>query len=93
MFYQLGTQKIVVLDRPLQLDALISKIEVDIVIVSKNAKISISQLASVFNCTQYVFDASNSLWKIGQWQKECEELHLRSYSVAEKGAFVLTENQ
>jgi competence protein ComEC len=93
MFYQLGTQKIVVLDRPLQLDALISKIEVDIVIVSKNAKISISQLASVFNCKQYVFDASNSLWKIGQWQKECEELHLRSYSVAEKGAFVLTENQ
>jgi competence protein ComEC len=49
-------------------------------------------LASVFNCRQYVFDASNSLWKIGQWQKECEELHLRSYSVAEKGAFVLTEN-
>lgn len=93
MFYQLGTQKIVVLDRPLQLDALISKIEVDIVIVSKNAKISISQLASVFNCKQYVFDASNSLWKIGQWQKECEELHLRSYSVPDKGAFVLTENQ
>ena len=93
MFYQLGTQKIVVLDRPLQLDALVSKIEVDMIILSKNPKIVISQLASVFNCKQYVFDASNSLWKIGQWQKECEELHLRSYSVAEKGAFVLTENQ
>ena len=93
MFYQLGSQKIVVLDRPLQLDALVSKIEVDMIILSKNPKIVISQLASVFNCKQYVFDASNSLWKIGQWQKECEELHLRSYSVAEKGAFVLTENQ
>ena len=92
MFYQIGSQKIVVLDRPMQLDALLSKIEVDLIIVSKNPKIDISQLASVFNCKQYVFDASNSLWKIGQWQKECEELHLRSYSVAEKGAFVLTEN-
>jgi competence protein ComEC len=92
IFYQLGAQKIVVMDRPLQLDAMVSKIDVDLIIVSKNPKIVISQLASVFNCRQYVFDASNSLWKIGQWQKECEELHLRSYSVAEKGAFVLTEN-
>ena len=93
MFYQLGTRKIVVLDRQIQLEALVSKIDVDMIILSKNPKIVISQLASVFNCKQYVFDASNSLWKIGQWQKECEELHLRSYSVAEKGAFVLTENQ
>ncbi len=93
MFYQIGSQKIVVLDRPMQLDALLSKIDVDMIILSKNAKIVISQLDSVFNCKQYVFDASNSLWKIGQWQKECEELHLRSYSIPDKGAFVLTENQ
>jgi competence protein ComEC len=93
MFYQIGSQKIVVLDRAMQLDALLSKIDVDMIILSKNAKIVISQLASVFNCRQYIFDASNSLWKIGQWQKECEELHLRSYSIPDKGAFVLTENQ
>ena len=92
LFYQLGNQKIVLIDRPMQMGSLVSKIDVDTIILSKNAKIVISQLASVFNCQQYVFDASNSLWKIGQWQKECEELHLRSYSVAEKGAFVLTEN-
>jgi len=92
LFYQLGNQKIVLIDRPMQMGSLVSKIDVDMIILSKNAKIVISQLASVFNCQQYVFDASNSLWKIGQWQKECEELHLRSYSVAEKGAFVLTEN-
>jgi len=92
LFYQLGNQKIVLIDRPMQWESLVSKIDVDMIILSKNAKIVISQLASVFNCEQYVFDASNSLWKIGQWHKECEELHLRSYSVAEKGAFVLTEN-
>ena len=92
LFYQLGNQKIVLIDRPMQMGSLVSKIDVDMIILSKNVKIVISQLASVFNCKQYVFDASNSLWKIGQWQKDCEELHLRSYSVAEKGAFVLTEN-
>ncbi|NDE11415.1 MAG: hypothetical protein EBZ95_12760, partial [Chitinophagia bacterium] len=77
LFYQLGNQKIVLIDRPMQMGSLVSKIDVDMIILSKNAKIVISQLASVFNCQQYVFDASNSLWKIGQW---------------EKGAFVLTEN-
>lgn len=92
LFYQLGRKKIIVLDRPLQFDALQSKIDVDMIIVSKNPQILIAQLASVFNCTQYVFDASNSLWKIGQWQKECEELHLRSYSVPNNGAFVTTEH-
>jgi competence protein ComEC len=90
MFYQLGSKKIILLDRPLQLEASQSKMDVDIIILSKSPKLFIAQLASVFNCRQYVFDASNSLWKIGQWQKECEELHLRSYSVSDNGAFVMT---
>jgi competence protein ComEC len=90
MFYQLGSKKIILLDRPLQLEASQSKMDVDIIILSKSPKLFIAQLASVFNCRQYVFDASNSLWKIGQWQKECEELHLRSYSVSANGAFVMT---
>ncbi len=91
MFYQLGSKKIILLDRPLQLEASQSKIDVDIIILSKSPKLFIAQLASVFNCRQYVFDASNSLWKIGQWQKECEELHLRSYSVSDNGAFVMSD--
>ena len=91
MFYQLGSKKMILVDRPLQLEVSQSKIDVDIIILSKSPKLFIAQLASVFNCRQYVFDASNSLWKIGQWQKECEELHLRSYSVSDNGAFVMTD--
>ena len=64
------------------------KTGIDVIIVSNNPIISIADLASVFDCRQYVFDASNSLWKIDKWRKECEELHLRSYSVPQKGAFV-----
>ena len=65
------------------------KINVDVIIISKNPKLYIPQLAQVFNCNQYVFDASNSLWKIEQWKKDCEELHLPFHSVPEKGAFIM----
>jgi competence protein ComEC len=68
---------------------LLQKINVDIIIISKSPKLYIPQLAAVFNCKQYVVDASNSLWKIGKWKKDCEELHLQLHSVPEKGAFIV----
>jgi competence protein ComEC len=36
-----------------------------------------------------VFDASNSLWKISKWKKECDALNLRFFSIKEQGAFVM----
>jgi len=45
------------------------------------------QFAQKPNCI--VFDASNSLWKIQKWKKDCEALNLRFHSVPEQGAFVL----
>ena len=67
---------------------LAEKIIVDYIIISKNPKIKIADLERTFECKKYIFDASNSLWKIGQWKKECEELHLHFHSVSEQGAFV-----
>jgi competence protein ComEC len=91
-FYYFGGKKVFIIDKPIQFGPVLQKISVDIIIISKSPKLYIAQLASVFNCGQYVFDASNSLWKIDKWQKDCEELHLRSYSVPEKGAFVADVN-
>jgi competence protein ComEC len=91
-FYYFGNKKIFVIDKPLRFEPMLQKTDVDIIIISKSPRLYIAQLASVFNCGQYVFDASNSLWKIDKWQKDCEELHLRSYSVPEKGAFVADAN-
>ena len=89
IFYQFGNKKVLVIDKPVLYEPLQQKIDVDIIVISKNPKLYISQLANVFNCKLYIFDASNSVWKIDQWQKDCSELHLRTYSVPEKGAFVL----
>jgi competence protein ComEC len=87
-FYQLGNTKVMVIDKAIQFEQVQQKMDVDVIIISKNPKLHIAQLASVFNCKHYVFDAANSLWKIVQWQKEANELHLNSYSVSAMGAFV-----
>jgi len=64
-----------------------NKIKVDAIIITKNPRIYMSQLANTFDCKQYVFDASNPLWKINKWKKDCDSLHLRHHSIPEKGAF------
>ena len=91
-FHQFGNMRVVVIDQPIQFEPVQQKVDVDIIIISKSPRLYIARLASVFNCGLYVFDASNSLWKIDKWEEDCEELHLRSYSVPEKGAFVADVN-
>ena len=88
-FYQFNNKKILLIDKPVVFEASQQKINVDYIIISKNPRLYISQLANVFNCGQIIFDGSNSLWKIDKWKKDCEQLHLRCYSVPDEGAFVM----
>ena len=88
-FYQFYGKKIVMIDTSVAYKPLSQKINVDYIIISKNAKIYITKLAAVFNCGIYVFDGSNPMWKIDKWKKDCEELHLRFHSVPEQGAFII----
>jgi competence protein ComEC len=87
-FYQFYNGRILLIDSAQNYFPLKEKIKLDYIIISKNPQVKISKLAQTFDCKSYVFDASNSRWKIGQWKKECEELHLHSHSVSDQGAFV-----
>ena len=87
-FYQLGSQKILVVNKPVLFEPLPKKIEVDIIILSKNPRLYIAQLAGIFNCRKYVFDASNSVWRINEWQKECKALNLNFHTTPTDGAFI-----
>jgi competence protein ComEC len=87
-FYQFHDKRILMIDSAVVYLPLTEKVYVDYIIISKNPKIFIPALAKVFNCHMYVFDASNSLWKIDKWKKDCEELHLRFHSVPAQGAFI-----
>ena len=89
IFYHFGNKKIMLIDKPLSFESSLAPVNVDIIIISKSPKLYIPQLAKVFNCSQFIFDASNSLWKIDKWKQDCDKLNLRFYSIPEQGAFVL----
>ena len=77
------------IDSSLQFHPLEKKVAVDLLLLSKNPGIKIAQLATAIKPSIIVFDASNSLWKIAGWKKECETLALPCFSIPEKGAFML----
>lgn len=78
---------VLVIDKPLHFPAVPHKIPVDLIILSGNPKIYLSQLFAVFDCKQYIFDSSNPLWKIRYWKKDADNLHLRHHTISEQGAF------
>ena len=88
MFYKFNNKKILVADTQLNFAPGIQKIQLDLIIISKNPKIRIASLAETFNCKLFVFDASNPAWKIEKWKKECRDLQLKYFSVPESGAFI-----
>ncbi|MBV9989275.1 MAG: ComEC family competence protein [Chitinophagaceae bacterium] len=64
-----------------------TRLHADLVVFSHRPRLSVPQLAAVIDCPQYVFDSSNPLWKIREWKKQADSLHLRHHSVPEQGAF------
>lgn len=89
-FCQFLDKTILLVDSPLRFAASVPQIDIDLVVISKNPKLSIAELARVFKVRQFVFDASNTLWKIEKWKRECSLLNLPCYSVPDQGAFVFT---
>ncbi|MGN6531816.1 MAG: ComEC/Rec2 family competence protein [Ginsengibacter sp.] len=87
-FYQFYNSRILLIDSTIKFSS-DKKVDLDYIIFSKNTRINLADLALAFNCKKYIFDASNFAWKIQQWKKECEELHLQFHSVPEQGAFVI----
>lgn len=86
--YQFYHKRIILVDSTIKYRPLDQKIEADYVIISKNHKVKIAEICKTFNPKMIIFDGSSSVWRIRQWKKECEELHLQSHSVSEQGAFV-----
>ncbi|NVN95573.1 MAG: ComEC family competence protein [Bacteroidetes bacterium] len=64
------------------------RIKLDYLILSKNVKLSISDVLKVFDAKVIIFDSSNSEWKANKWETECTMLHQPFYNVLKNGAFV-----
>jgi competence protein ComEC len=88
-FVQFGNKRVLVIDQPFSAATPSSKIDIDLIVISKSPRLYMTDLAKVFNCKSIVFDASNSLWKIDKWKEDCDQLNLRHYSIPEQGNFVM----
>lgn len=80
-------KSVMLLNSPLPNQTSIKKIPIDLIIVSKNPKLYIADVQKTFDCKQMVFDSSNPMWKIEQWKKDCNNLHLRFHLISTDGAF------
>jgi competence protein ComEC len=87
--WQFYNKNVMIIDTAIQFEPTNNKLKVDALLICKNPKLHITDIITAVKPTSIVFDASNSLWKIAQWKKECEELHLQYFITGEQGAFIL----
>ena len=89
--WQFFNKKLMIIDTALSFIPLQKKLEIDVLLITKNTNVDIQNITSAVTPRCIVFDASNSLWKIEQWKKQCSVLHLPCFITAEQGAFILDD--
>lgn len=86
-FVQFFDKRMFVLNKPIQFKENYSqKINLDYLIVSSNTKMSMEEITDMFRVKKFIFDSSNSEYRIKQWKEECEELNQEYYSAMDSGA-------
>ncbi len=88
-YFMYEGKRIMLIDKEAYFPESGEKQAIDLLILSKNPKVYISNLSKFFNIDQIVFDGSVPLWKIKYWKKDCDSLHISYHDVNEKGAFVM----
>jgi competence protein ComEC len=81
-------KRILIVDTTLMFQTF-SKPHIDVLVLSKNPKLYLKDLAAALDIAQVVIDASVPRWKAKLWQQDCKALHLPCHDVTEKGAFVM----
>lgn len=87
-FIQFNGARILLLDKPYKFEHE-NKIPLQAIVISKNPRLKIADIARTFDCKQYILDGSNSKYKINKWKRECDSLHLPCLITNEEGAFEL----
>lgn len=86
---QFGSKRIVIIDRNIKTDSSDKKIAIDLLIISRNPKVYITEMVKVFDIKQIVIDGTASLRKIKYWKRDCDSLHIPCHLTNEKGAFIM----
>lgn len=87
--FEFYTKRIAIIDTTSYFFPFKAKQPIDILVLSKNPKLYISNLTKTFSIHQIIIDGSVPQWKAKLWKKDCDSLHIPYYDVSEKGAFVM----
>jgi competence protein ComEC len=89
---QFGSKRVLLVDQKPLIDNYPARIEIDLLVVSKDPRLSLAKLSEAFSIRQVVFDSSVPRRRIKYWMKDCDSLRIPYYDVNEKGAFVMNLN-
>lgn len=87
--FNFGNKQIAEIDSTQSFLPLDVKQKIDLLILSKNPKLYISNLLKTFSVQQIVIDGSVPQWKAKLWKHDCDSFHISCHDVSEKGAFVM----
>jgi competence protein ComEC len=62
-------------------------LNVDYILITKNAKVNIETLNKQFHFELLIFDSTNSYWQIEKWIEECQSENIGCFDVNSNGAF------
>lgn len=65
-----------------------NKLRVDLVVLSHNTKVYLTDLQKAVDFKEVVFDSSNKQWRINYWKKDCDKMKLKYWDVNEQGAYI-----
>jgi competence protein ComEC len=88
--FKFGNLSLLVVDKAMPFLKPVRKIPIDIIILSRNPKVTARELTTLFDCHKIVIDPTNSHWKTMSWQQDCRKLGISCHAVTNQGAFVLT---
>jgi len=87
-FIQFYTAKIAIINNTYQLNIQQNKLTVDLLLLTKNTKLTIPELLTQFTPQQIVIDASNSTDTSQRLKKEAKNLNIACWSILLDGAFI-----
>ena len=81
-------KKIVIIDTNVLINSAAEKINIDLIILSRNASTNIKNLLQHFNIHQIILDSSIPEWKSQLLKDQCDSFHINCYDVRKEGAFI-----
>lgn len=88
-FFQCGGKRIAVINSAIKMDTSAANTEIDLLIISGNPRLYITDMVKRIGIKQVVIDGTASPWKLRYWKEDCDALRIPCHPVSEKGAFIM----